>query len=64
MPKMPCAGPVITQMLSPPAASSLAETTFSYGRYVLGDYRLSMNPERSEQLILSAARFKSKSFNK
>ena len=51
-------------MLSQPAASSLAETPFLYGRYVLGDYRLSMNTEHSEQLILSAARFKSKSFNK
>ena len=35
MPKMPCAGEVIEQMLSQPAASSLAETIFSYGRYVL-----------------------------
>ena len=35
MPKMPCAGTIIAQMLSQPAASSLAEITFSYGRYVL-----------------------------
>ena len=30
---MPCAGPVVTEMLSQPAASSLEKTTFSYGRY-------------------------------
>ena len=46
-----------------PASSSLAESLFSYGRYVLGDYRLALLPERSEKLILSAANFKSQSLN-
>ena len=59
MPHMPIAGPIITEMLGQPAASSLSESTFSYGRYVLGDYRLSTLPERSEKIILSAAKYKS-----
>jgi hypothetical protein len=63
MPQMPSAGP-ITEMMGQPASSSLAESLFSYGRYVLGDYRLALLPERSERLILSAANFKSKSLNK
>ena len=53
MPHMPTAGPIITEMLGQPAASSLS--TFSYGRYVLGDYRLATLPERSEKIILSEA---------
>ena len=64
MPQMPTVGPIITEMLGQPAASSLSESTFSYGRYVLGDYRLATLPERSEKRILSAAKFKSQLVNK
>ena len=61
MPQMSTAGPIITEIMGQPASSSLPE---SYGRYVLGDYRLSMLLDRSEKLILSAANFKSQSLSR
>ncbi len=64
MQRMPVAGPVITEMLSQPAASSSPESLFSHGRFIVNDYRTSTLPKRAEKLILSSAWFKSKLVSK
>jgi hypothetical protein len=57
-PFMPFIDPVIQQMLSQPSASYCPETIFSRAKFIINDYRQALTPERAEQLILSATRYR------
>ena len=59
-PNMLVVEPIIREMLSQPAGSYSPEKVFSGGKFVINDYRTSLDPARAEGLIVSAARFKMK----
>jgi hypothetical protein len=49
---MPALEPVIKQLLGHPSSSESPETVFSYGKYLVTDYRTALHPSRLEQLML------------
>ena len=58
--KMPALEPVIKQLLGHPSSSESPETVFSYGKYLVTDYRTALHPSRLEQLMLSGANYHAK----
>jgi hypothetical protein len=54
--KIPLLNVVIVEILSTPLSQAVAEKVFSRGRFVLPDNRVSLKPERTEQLIVCVAR--------
>ena len=59
-PQMPFVELIIREMLGQPAGSYSPEKVFSGGKFVVNDYRISLDPSRAESLIMSSARFKMK----
>ena len=54
--------PIIHQVLSNRNSSTTAETVFSGGRYLLGDYRTCLLPDRLEGALLARTYYKFSSY--